>query len=603
MTRRALLTLFSVLLVASIVTAISALYLRNQVDRQLEVVRERAESLARLAANAVARSLDKQPAAPVGDALASDPDLQGRLLEFLTSTTSLLEIAVCDPAGRILLSTEQNFAKGEAFQNYPDYDRLARNTTAWDKANLLFAGRALSNYQLTQSLEAEGEGVIVTVRAVVNLGLIRADIADDTQQALYAAAVSIAGSTLLAFLFSAYAFRPLTRVTRMLDMLTRGDYTPDAPMRPLGREDEFGAVLSKVDLLGQQLGNFERLLDDLEEAVLVFGPSGHLVVASGALDAFLGRKRGELMGLPMPAIFPPDRPLGLLLEQVAESKKPVRNIRVRLEGNEVKIEHALLSVEILETSAGVGTRTAGLLIRLRDPEARRQVQGQLQTAERLSAINRLTSGVAHEVKNPLNAILMHVELARMKMARGDNAVDGEMDIVSKEILRLDRVVKTFLDFARPAEIRIKEAPFDPFIDEIIELTKPQAAAAAIRIVTEFGAEGATIGADVDLLKQAVFNVVMNSIEAMPEGGELRFRTQMSSDDAEVSIADTGSGIPSELREKIFQLYFTTKVTGSGIGLAMTFRMVQLHGGKIEFCSEPGKGTTFTLRFPLAGSIA
>ena len=118
----------------------------------------------------------------------------------------------------------------------------------------------------------------------------------------------------------------------------------------------------------------------------------------------------------------------------------------------------LLSVEILESlNADPSTgRSTGMLVRLRDPEATQQISRRLQMAERLSAISGITSGVAHEVKNPLNAILMHVELARMKLGRADYDLEAHMETISREILRLDRVVKTFLDFTRPLELKLEE---------------------------------------------------------------------------------------------------------------------------------------------------
>jgi signal transduction histidine kinase len=241
------------------------------------------------------------------------------------------------------------------------------------------------------------------------------------------------------------------------------------------------------------------------------------------------------------------------------------------------------------------------MVRLRDPEVRRQIKGQLKTAERLTAINRVSSGVAHEVKNPLNAILMHVELARIKLAKGDHDVNQQMDIIASEILRLDRVVKTFLDFTRPVEMQTSEIPVDAFVSEVVELARPQGQAVGVAISADLHAGDATMMVDVDLMKQAALNIVVNAIEAMPKGGELRFESSVEGEEAEIRISDSGAGIPPEKRDKIFQLYFTTKNKGSGIGLAMTFRIVQLHNGKIEFVSEPGKGTTFILRFPLEGS--
>ena len=260
------------------------------------------------------------------------------------------------------------------------------------------------------------------------------------------------------------------------------------------------------------------------------------------------------------------------------------------------IPSALLSVDPL-TAPGGGP--SGVLIRLHDPEAQRKLGRQLQTADRLAALSRVSGGVAHEVKNPLNAILLHVEVARAKLAHGDTALEPQMDIISSEILRLDRVVKTFLDFTRPVELNLANVPLDEFVRDLVDLARPQADASRIRVVDERKAEGVEVRIDRDLLKQAVLNIVVNAIEAMPAGGELRLESSASGDTAEIRVSDTGPGIPPDLRDKIFRLYFTTKQKGSGIGLAMAFRIVQLHDGTIDFTSEPGKGTAFFIRLPIA----
>ena len=133
----------------------------------------------------------------------------------------------------------------------------------------------------------------------------------------------------------------------------------------------------------------------------------------------------------------------------------------------------------------------------------------------------------------------------------------------------------------------------------MDLARPQAAASQIEIDVQQEAEGVEVRVDHDLVKQAVLNVVVNAIQAMPNGGRLRFESSASEDTAEIRVSDTGPGIPPELREKIFRLYFTTRKEGSGIGLAMTFRIIQLHDGTIDFKSEPDKGTTFLIRLPIA----
>jgi signal transduction histidine kinase len=610
MNRRARLTLISVGLVALLTGFISAYYLKTDIEKHFQVSLDRADVMKSLAVDSVVRSTERESILPVSETLANDADLAARLRKIMTVSGSLLEIAVCDRHNNVLLSTDTSRREGDPFPlDYPDYAQLANRASLRQMIRVMM-DRTPKYYQLSEALGPEGQNPDLFIHVVVFPALLREAIVPELEKAAVVSLLSILGSIVIALVFSSFAFRPLSNLTRMLDHLTRGEYESQAPAPPLeSKADEFGVMASKVNLLGQQLGNFERLLDQLEEAVLVFGGDGHLIVASGALEKFLGKRRVELMGLTMTDVFPPNASVGFLLDQISETGRPIRNFPVQLgalgaDGNGAgngKLSHALLSVEVLETFAAGSRKNAGVMVRLRDPEVRRQIKGQLKTAERLTAINRVSSGVAHEVKNPLNAILMHVELARMKLAKGDHDVNQQMDIIASEILRLDRVVKTFLDFTRPVEMKTSEIPVDVFVSDVVELARPQGQAVGVTISADLHAGDATMMADVDLLKQAALNIVVNAIEAMPKGGELRFESSVEGEEAEIRISDSGAGIPPEKRDKIFQLYFTTKNKGSGIGLAMTFRIVQLHNGKIEFVSEPGKGTTFILRFPLEGS--
>jgi signal transduction histidine kinase len=610
MTRRTRLTLISVGLVALLTGFISVYYLTTDIEKHFQFSLERAEVMKNLAADTLARSSEQQSTLPIPEALASDTDLANRLRKIMTVSGTLLEIAVCDRHNKVLLSTDTSRRAGDAFpEDYSDYGQLVKGASLLRKVRVLIDAHAPKYYQLSQALGPEGQDPDLFIRVVIFPALLRKEVVPELNKAGVISVLSILGSILIALVFSHFAFKPLSNVTRMLDHLTRGEYESQTPELE-SQQDEFGVMVSKVNLLGQQLGNFERLLDQLEEAVLVFGGDRHLIVASGALEKFLGKRRVELMGLTMTDVFPPNASVGFLLDQIMETGRPVRNFPVQLGtpggagGNgagDAKLSHALLSVEPLESLTTGARKNAGVMVRLRDPEIRRQIKGQLKTAERLSAINRVSSGVAHEVKNPLNAILMHVELARIKLAKGDHDVNQQMDIIASEILRLDRVVKTFLDFTRPVEMKAVEVPVDAFVYQMVELARPQAQAVGVTISADLRAAGATMMVDPDLLKQAALNIVVNAIEAMPKGGDLRFESSIEGEDVEIRISDSGSGIPPEKRDKIFQLYFTTKNKGSGIGLAMTFRIVQLLNGRIEFVSEPGKGTAFILRFPLEGS--
>jgi hypothetical protein len=426
------------------------------------------------------------------------------------------------------------------------------------------------------------------------------------------AVLSVVAAVCLTLLLSAVAFRPLGRLAQLLDQLARGEYGQETLPVVKSATDEVAIMASKASILGQRLrgaqfevsdlrGNIDHLLMDLEDAVFIFNRDLRLVFASGSVEKFLGTERSGLSGKAISDIFHPHTTLGLLIAQASQTGRTIRNRRVPLPLADPAMAPAivLLSVDILESLPASTVGGAGLLIRLRDPEAQRKIGRELQTADRLAAISRVSGGVAHEVKNPLNAILLHVEVARTKLAHGDTDIAPQMEIISREILRLDRVVKTFLDFTRPVELNLSNVPLGELMAEIVELARPQAESSQIQVSMERAAAEVDIRVDHDLVKQAFLNIVVNAMQAMPEGGELRFASFAGEDTAEIRISDTGPGIPSELREKIFRLYFTTKKEGSGIGLAMAFRIVQLHDGTIDFTSEPGKGTTFFIRLPIA----
>jgi signal transduction histidine kinase len=610
MTLQAKLTLGSVVLATLMVGLVSAVELGNEIERQFTETLERATVQRDLVTNLVSQSLNRRRNLKIEDAL-QDPELQGNLVSIIANSHAILEVAVVNPQNKILLDSDRDRV-GATAPPFPDF-RPVVTAASWYRKLQILTQRGTHYYQLQEvKLGPSANEPLVSVRVVIEPALIRPDIIPNLQKNAVVAILSVLGAVVVTFLFSAVAFRPLGRIGHMLDLAAKGEYEAEPP--PVNESsDELSVMASKVSLLGQRLrgaqfevsdlrGNIDRLLQDLEDAVFIFDREFRLVFASGSVEKFLGTARAGLAGKTMTAVFPPYTTLGLVIGQASQNGKPIRNRRVPLPPRPESsgaLGNVLLSVDVLQSPAGSTAAGAGLLVRLRDPEAQRKIGRELQMADRLSALSRVSGGVAHEVKNPLNAILLHVEVARSKLAHGDTDVEQQMDIVSREILRLDRVVKTFLDFTRPVELTLTNVPFQELVEEIVELARPQAEFSKIRITVQQNVEHGDVRVDRDLLKQAFLNVVVNAIQAMPDGGELRFESSANSDIAEVRISDTGPGIDPSLRDKIFRLYFTTKKDGSGIGLAMTFRIVQLHDGTIDFTSEPGKGTTFSIRLPMA----
>jgi signal transduction histidine kinase len=574
------LTLWAIILVAAIVGIASALDISSEINREFYVTRHDTELIRQMTEELIRHSVEPSELAPV-----------------MTSVRPLVEIAVCDRDQRIVGDSSPSRV-GRPCPQLPNWNEAIRQRNWFDKLRLLT--HDTGDYEVPDPLADRP----FTIKLILRPRIIWSELVPVLKTHIGVSALGIIGAMFSAFLFLSFALRPLGKLGRMIDMIATGDYqfpeAGQAKTQPKDTQDEFNIVASKVNMLGQQLRgahaeftdlktNVERLLEELEDTVLIFARDRRLIAAAGSVERFLGRPRAALLSLTINDIFPPGTPLGLFLAQAVQTGRTLRNRRVPLEPG-----FALLSVEFLESSAA-----GGMLVRLRDPEATRQIGRQLQTADRLSAISRLTKGVAHEVKNPLNAILMHVELARMKLAHQDYDLDQQMDIITSEIMRLDRVVKTFLDFTRPVQLNLTDMRLREFMEDIADFARPQANALGIEVREEVQVEDSIITVDMDLLKQAVYNIVVNAIEAMPGGGVLRFEACLKGDNAEIRISDTGPGIPQEVKEKIYDLYFTTKQGGSGIGLAMTFRIVQLHDGTIDFASEPGQGTSFVLKFPVS----
>ncbi len=218
-----------------------------------------------------------------------------------------------------------------------------------------------------------------------------------------------------------------------------------------------------------------------------------------------------------------------------------------------------------------GGTQIGALLTLRDTESVRRIEDEIETSRRLSASGRLTRGVAHEVKNPINAIVLHLQLLQNKLLQVDPDTRRHMDIIGSEIHRLDRVVQILVDFTRPRDLHVEEIDLRRLLEDVAQLAAPDAAQHGVTIERKLPSKPLPVKVDTDFMKQAILNVVLNGVQAMPEGGTLTISARQEEDSILTEIRDQGAGIPAEIQDKIFELYFTTKAGGSGIGLAQPTR--------------------------------
>jgi PAS domain S-box-containing protein len=445
------------------------------------------------------------------------------------------------------------------------------------------------------------------VRVVLNAGLLLNEISPSLWTSGTIALLAVVVSTLLAAIVSGATLAPLRDIAKQLDRISAGQY--DAPVPDVkgfaGSGDELGLVSRKITQVGQQLRgvheifstmreNMNSVMAGLEDGLLLFTRDARAVMISPAAEKFLGAPAGHFLGRRVTEIFPLGHPLRDALRIESDELSEVA-AETELETSKGP-KRVSVSVQAIQED---GERM-GALVTLRDLDSLESINTQLQVSERLAALGRITAGVAHEVKNPLNSMRLWLENLKESLpAEQASASQQAVQVLDKEIDRLDAVVKRFLDFTRPMDIRLEATQLAVLLKEVLDIAQPQLQKSNIQLAQLLPIDVPEVYVDRALLKQAVLNLVLNAAEAMPNGGQMRLVLSRRGEMAEITVGDTGKGIPPEHRQKIFQLFFTTRPGGSGIGLASAFRIVQLHNGSIDFTSEVGRGTTFRIELPLA----
>ncbi len=358
-------------------------------------------------------------------------------------------------------------------------------------------------------------------------------------------------------------------------------------LRVLGRR--FAGTRTEIEAMRDQL---QQVVGSLSERVLLLDRERRVMMASPEAERLLSNGRA-MRGKRLSDALGPSHALSALTERAFMTRQSLQET-MEVAANGSPPQAIVASLQLFEDRG----QTAGALLSLRDFESLRQLETQLDYATKLAALSRITSGVAHEVKNPLHAMVLHLELLHAKLESGQDP-NTHVEIITSEVNRLNRVVQTFLDFTRPLELKLQTVDANTLVREVMMLAA-DARAHGIEIIERYDEGQLWIKADADLLKQALLNIVINGCQAMPDGGRLIVATARDrSGMIHIAVSDQGHGIPEEVREKIFNLYYTTKPQGSGIGLAQAFRAVQLHNGHIEVDSKVGLGTRFRIILPAA----
>ena len=607
------------------VVALSALY----VTRLASVVLKESHARAELLSNAIfhrAREVVTESQDPYM-ALRTDPGLRA-MLESTIYGESVTGAAILDTNGTVIAASDTTLV-GRRLQPRPDLESLLAER-APRQLGVIYSSDG-QTLDVGQPITL-GDTPFGSIRIGVSTLLMRQELTASLRPALFTAAIALAVAVLVAGLLAQVMLRPIHVIKSGLTRLGKGEFGVTLDLPP---GDEFGELGSFFNTVSQQLSadrtllagqkaNLQSAVEHIEDAVALFNPSGELLFSNPAMEPLLP---ANAIGRALRGLLPDGHPYRTIVEETLATRRSRGPVQAKLEPE---------SENLLMTHAIEGTdgQLVAVLLTARDIAYISRVQSTIAYSRKLVALGRLTAGIAHEVKNPLNAMMIHLELLRTKIRSGNLAITRQpavaaaggglglaaasresgmsapvqaalqhVEVIEEEIRRLDEVVQGFLKFTRPEDLRLQPVSVSQLFDEILPILQPEADKHHVKIVVDAPPSLPSVNGDAAMLRQAFVNLAINACQAMPQGGTLRLLCAPASRERlEVRFEDTGVGIPPEHLGKIFDLYFTTKDHGTGIGLSMVYRIIQMHDGEVEVQSTLGRGTTFRILLPRANEI-
>ena len=600
MTRKFIIVFAITTLFTALVVAFSWIYLSQLLRQRLLWADETASQLTNQLEYAASKAVPdltstridtnnpKAMRAAIANYLQTDTNLNDMLESVVGNSRIIYDAAIMDPNGVAILDTNP------ALNGQPVTERaplsVLRDAGFRRQLRLLYGPATVYDVSIGLELDRQAFG---SVRVGVSTVFLRNELTPKLQQAAFFSVVAIFCSLILGAVVSNVALGPLKAIARNLDSASAGDELPDAAT---SAGDEVGLVSLKIAHLGRQIrdtnqifsalkDNVEQVMTKLQDGLMLFTRDTRVVLVSASAEKFLGRPRREILGRTAEEIFSDGSVLGAVILPAFQKQRQLAQYEFdAADGRRVQV-----SLDFIQEK---GT-PIGALLTMRDAESVRRIEDEIEISRRLSASGRMTRGVAHEVKNPINAIVLHLQLLQNKLQQDDPDTRRHMDVIGNEIHRLDRVVQILVDFTRPRDLRLEDVDFRKLLESVSALAAPDAARHGVRVVQELPKEDAAlmVRVDSDLMKQAILNLVLNGVQAMNEGGTLTLKARRDGEMIVAEVLDQGCGIPPAAQEKIFELYYTTKGDkgGSGIGLAQTYQIMQWHYGSVEFDSIVGSG--------------
>ncbi len=546
--------------------------------------------------------------AAVANSLQSSAGLNNLMNSIVDYSQIVQDVSITDEQDHILASAPDPTLEGQLLKKRPDYATL-RKLSMRQFLGIVFGPPRV--YDVSLGLDLSGKPFL-QLHLGVRTTFLRNSLRPWLYETLILALLVLLGALGISAGVANLALAPIETISRRLDTLEQTqaedgeDESSDENKRTSG--DAVEQVSGKIERLGRRMRNVEevftalkenldQVLSNLQDGMILFTSDARAILVSNSVERFLGIRRDDLLGAEVRAIFDRETRLGRLIRDSFDAGMSIVQEEITTEtGRRIQI-----SLDFIHDEQPSGASSLGALLTLHDVESVQELETELELSHRMASIGRLTAGVGHEVKNPINAIVVHMELLRNKIQL-DAGANHHLEVIESEIRRLDRVVQTLVDFSRPVEMHLRDQDLRQTVKQVLTLASAELEGRGVNVISRLPESAVIVKIDSDLLKQALLNVVINGGQAMPEGGRLEVKVGADSRWATISVRDYGTGIPPEVLPRIFDLYFTTKSEGSGIGLAMTYRIVQFQNGRIDVESKTGSGTTFHLRLPLAAPL-